>query len=43
MAKKKWLGLAAVIAAIVAFAKKGCCRGAGEPEAPQEPTSGENT
>ena len=43
MAKKKWLGLAAVAAAMVALAKKVSRRGAGGPEAPQEPTSDENT
>ncbi len=42
MAKKKWLGLAAVAAAMVALAKKVSRRGADVPEAPQEPASDEN-
>ena len=37
MAKKKWLGLAAVAAAIVAFAKKLSRQGPEAGEAPQEP------
>jgi hypothetical protein len=42
MAKKKWLGLAAVAAAMVPFAKKAFRREADGPEAPQKPPSGEN-
>jgi hypothetical protein len=41
MAAKKWLGFAAVAAAIAAFAKKVLRRGPGEPEA-QESPSGES-
>jgi len=42
MANKKWLGLAAVAAAMAAFAKKVSRRRAGGSEAPQEPASGNN-